>query len=90
MFNINTANQARAIFDDVDITYIKDEFSIEAQFYYWINIFKSESIKFNREFNNDTRDNTEPITLKEITDNYNSLNDGESGIDLIKKIILLK
>ena len=85
MFNKNRANLARAIFDDVDITYIKDEFSIEAQFNYWSNLFKSESIKFNREFNNTTRDNTEPITLKEITDNYNTLNDGAPGSDLIKK-----
>ena len=85
MFNKNRANLARAIFDGVDITYIKDEFSIEAQFNYWSNLFKSESIKFNREFNNTTRDNTEPITLKEITDNYNTLNDGAPGSDLIKK-----
>ena len=58
MFNKNRVNLARAIFDD-DITYIKDEFSIEAQFTYWSNLFKSESIKFNRVFNNATRDNTE-------------------------------
>ena len=57
MFNKNNANLASAIFDDVDITFIKDEFSIEAQFNYWSNLFKSESIKFNREFNNATRDN---------------------------------
>ena len=84
MFNKNRVNLARAIFDD-DITYIKDEFAIEAQFTYWSNLFKSESIKFNRVFNNATRDNTEPITLKEITDNYNTLNDGAPGIDKIKK-----
>ena len=73
------------IFDDVEITYIKDKFSIETQFNFWSNFFKEESIEFNKELNNATRDNTKPITLKEITDNYNTLNNGASDIDLIKK-----
>ena len=64
MFNKNRANLAIAIVDDVDITYIKDEFPIEVQFNYWSNLVKSESIKFNREFNNDTRDKTELIQKK--------------------------
>ena len=41
MFNKNRANLARAIFDDVDITSIKVEFPIEAQFNYWSSLFKS-------------------------------------------------
>ena len=32
MFNKNRVNLVRAIFDDIDITCIKDEFPIEAQF----------------------------------------------------------